>query len=317
MIVAPALSNEVPTETPPVLSRRAFLGVNLALVLAGAANASAEVTDQDPEISELHFPIPQLPPEFHGYRIGYVTDPHVGIFISPGWVESALATLISAQIDVLLLGGDYVSYEDTMRNRNTALARYPRAAEYSEEELPYRLLGDFCAVLAVFKPPDGIFAVLGNHDRFVDPRFAAAAFAKSGARLLANSSGSIKRGSSELVVDGVEDLWYGSPVLPRNSAPQKHRFHILLAHNPDYFSVALAQNDYRFSLGIAGHTHGGQIRLPLVGPFKRNVFDHRFFEGHSYLKDTHLYTSRGIGVTRLPWRIHCPPELCVFTLARA
>ena len=295
-------------------TRRQFIGANIGLALATSANAYGAVVDSPVALQEIPIRLPKLPREFDGYRIGFLTDPHVGIFVSPDSVAESLSQLQSAGIDLLLLGGDYFSYEDSARKRGIGLTRNEQAERYPVPELPVRLLTDFCAVLKGIAPRDGIYGVLGNHDRFINPQFAAAEFARSGAKLLLNSSAAINRGSARLHIDGVEDLWYGAPRLPAAAPQSASEFRVLLTHNPDYFSVALAQLNYEFSLGIAGHTHGGQIRLPLVPPMKRNCYDWRFFEGKTEVRGTHFYTSRGLGVTALPWRVNCAPEVTVFTL---
>jgi predicted MPP superfamily phosphohydrolase len=89
---------------------------------------------------------------------------------------------------------------------------------------------------------------------------------------------------------------------------------ICLAHNPDYFVELQKKSPVKFDLSLAGHTHGGQIKLPIWGSLIYNVENRQFAEGLVETNQSSYYTSRGIGVVEIPHRINCPAEVCIFTL---
>jgi predicted MPP superfamily phosphohydrolase len=138
-------------------------------------------------------------------------------------------------------------------------------------------------------------------------------------KLLINQEFSIKRGEQSLEVFGVDDYLTGIPTTPPTRSPLKDGVskRIILSHNPDYISALLKRPEHSFSLALCGHTHGGQVVLPIVGPIAAQVVDRRFISGLHNLDNRIVYTSRGLGVVGLPFRLDCPPEVSVFTLRAA
>lgn len=141
---------------------------------------------------------------------------------------------------------------------------------------------------------------------------------KAGIQVLLNTVFPVERQGKRLLVLGSDDYWTGIPstsAMPDKKEPGQVR--IVLSHNPDYLSHLLEKTRFEFDLGLSGHTHGGQIKLPLIGALHYNIKDQRFAEGLFSHPRAVTYTSRGIGVVGLPIRINCPPEVNVFTLKRA
>ncbi len=97
----------------------------------------------------------------------------------------------------------------------------------------------------------------------------------------------------------------------------ENSFSILLTHNPDFSSFVLHDKNIKFNLSLSGHTHGGQIKLPIVGALGYNISDLRYKEGLVDYQETKLYTSRGLGYVELPIRINCPPEVTIITLRKS
>jgi predicted MPP superfamily phosphohydrolase len=92
---------------------------------------------------------------------------------------------------------------------------------------------------------------------------------------------------------------------------------LIVSHNPDYISALLNRPEPAFSFAVCGHTHGGQIVLPVMGPIAAQIVDRRFVSGMQHVNNRWVYTSRGLGVVGLPFRINCPAEVTVFTLTNA
>jgi predicted MPP superfamily phosphohydrolase len=174
---------------------------------------------------------------------------------------------------------------------------------------------------------DGILAVAGNHEHWNSTKAFLEVFKSSRfCKLLVNEWHSITRENISLDVFGADDFLTGIPHLPsarssngsnnsRDSAPKSCQ--ILVSHNPDLVSYGLHRDGERFpfSLSLSGHTHGGQVRVPGIGALTYQVFDRRFGEGRVEMFGKHTYTSRGVGVVSVPFRLDCPPEVTLITLA--
>ncbi len=227
-------------------------------------------------------------------RLALLTDMHLGPWLG----EDALARWVDATLhlepDVILLGGDLV--DRTYRGDLGELGRH----------LP-RLVA-----------PLGVYAVLGNHDharfRRVEP--LKELLADVGVRLLDNAAARVR---DDLVLAGIDDLRVGRPDLAATLA-QAARLRgeaggavALLSHNPDVIPELGGGVD----LVLAGHTHGGQVRLPIVGPVVTSSrYGRRYAAG--WVDDPMpAFVSRGLGVTSLPFRYDCPAEVVEITLLPA
>lgn len=233
-----------------------------------------------------------LPAEFTGYRIALVTDLHHGPVGPASWLERVADRTGELGPDLVALGGDFVSHA---RSDLDGLER----------------------VLARFRAPDGVVAVLGNHDHWVDPDAVAALLERAGATVLLNRHRLIRRGRGALAIGGVDDFTHGA-VRPEEAvagvAPDVPR--VLISHNPDlieYLPVGL-----RVDVMLSGHTHNGQTHLPLVGPLTvPSQFGGRYLHGLTRVGTTWLYVSAGVGGGPIPVRWGNPPELPVIRLVPA
>lgn len=312
------------------MSRRQLLSLSALLALEGCT-LSADDKNSDYwfdtnrlEIVSKTINIPRLPPSFAGYRIGFLTDIHHGTWLDPGLLESCLAAIQNAKVDLLLLGGDYVYGPPNSKRRFVHVVRNPA---FSINAPSHRLIKMIASDLAerlspvAMACPDGAIAVLGNHDRWHHPTCVIDALTRDPFTLLMNSSTTISRGTSHLTVIGVEDYLTGRPYLPKiaKTSPRDEEIRILISHNPDYVPVAHQESPQRFDLILCGHTHGGQINLPLVGAIIYNVEHRSLAESLSAWRTedgrvSPVYTSRGIGVVEMPFRFRCPAELTILTL---
>ena len=159
---------------------------------------------------------------------------------------------------------------------------------------------------------------LGNWEHRVGAvgQLASETYRSAGVDLLVNSSLRVDCGGAPLTLVGLDDPVAGSPDLVtarKNVAPGTTE--IWLVHAPGYLDHPPETKD-RPALLLAGHTHGGQIRIPLLPPVKPTGAG-RFIEGWYHDTFAPLYVSRGVGTTGIPARFLCPAELPIFTLRSA
>jgi predicted MPP superfamily phosphohydrolase len=304
------------------LSRRAFLGSALA---AGAGTAAtlgyydinSDWGTGDIKLERVTVAIKDLPSAFEGYSIGFVTDIHLGIWVPQSWIISALTALHDAAVDLLILGGDYLFLTDTTLWKALGLIRNSEFMGYRKRETIGRIYTRLGELLSQFTFPDGIIGVAGNHDHWNSTSlFHSVLGSFPHLKLLVNETFHITRKEQLIVVFGCDDFLTGVPKLPPPSFYTSPAARILVSHNPDYISYVVGNNLASFDLALCGHTHGGQIRLPGIGPLLRQVEDSRFVSGLVPTPQGLVYTSRGLGVVGLPFRMMCPPEVTIFTLRK-
>jgi predicted MPP superfamily phosphohydrolase len=162
-------------------------------------------------------------------------------------------------------------------------------------------------ILSRLRARYGVFAVLGNHDYRVDADAITLALRRQHIEVLRNQHTALGFGGASLYLAGVDDYGYGADLrqtmrgIPRDAAT------VLLAHNPRIISLAARHG---VSLVLSGHTHGGQVNLPLLGTlYGRSPEQMRYKIGWDRLGTTQIYVSRGIGTIVLPWRLRCPAEI--------
>jgi len=245
----------------------------------------------DPEITQIDIWLRQLGSAHDGLRIVHLTDIHHGLFTPLEDVERAVHLANALRPDIVALTGDYVTLSPSYV--------YPVA----------RALGKLRARL-------GVFAVLGNHDFQVGPEAIARALRDQGIRVLRNSHFALRAASGTLWMVGVDDLWWKADDIEaavRHIPAREPR--ILLCHNPLGIRQAAS---YGVDFVLSGHTHGGQVRLPVVGSVHgRSKLGERFVEGWNRLNGTQIYVNRGIGKSVVPLRLGCPPEIACLRLRRA
>jgi predicted MPP superfamily phosphohydrolase len=155
-------------------------------------------------------------------------------------------------------------------------------------------------------------AVLGNHDVATDPARITSTLQAQGIPVLRNRSTSFERGGTRLWFAGIEDVLEGDPDLPlalQGIPPDEPA--VLLAHEPDF---AVRASRFPVDLQLSGHSHGGQVRLPLLGAPVLPPLARLYPWGLHRIGDLTLYTNVGIGTVVLPIRFNCPPEITLITL---
>ena len=230
-----------------------------------------------------------LRPAFDDYRIAFLTDLHYSPIVPRWYLARAVATALELAPDLILLGGDFVSH----------------SARYAEG------LVDLLTPLAA---PDGVFAVLGNHDHLVSAELVRAALTAARVREIRNTSVLLRRGGAALAVGGVGDLRFDAIDFRAATAGVPGEVpRIVVSHDPDVF--AYWPPEIRLDLMLSGHTHGGQAHLPLFGPpYVPSQFGLRYLAGQRRDGNRQLYVSRGVGAITAPLRWGCPPEVTLLVL---
>lgn len=207
-----------------------------------------------------------------------------------------VADRITAQkVDVLLITGDF-------------LPSHGLLPEPQRKHL--RDLHDVLTPLARRIPS---FAVLGNHDYWTNPFEVRQMLKESGITDVTNTAHSLTLNSEKLHICGVDDVWSGDVRLDKVLEKLQDDFPaILLAHEPDY--ADLSAETGRFDLQVSGHTHGGQVVVPFLGPPVLPYLGEKYPSGLYRVQDMYQYTTRGVGMNKLPVRFNCPREITVFTL---
>jgi predicted MPP superfamily phosphohydrolase len=222
-----------------------------------------------------------LPTALDGLRIGLMTDIHRSRWVSREDVSDAVTMLMAERTDLIILGGDYVT------------------------RLDRQYVGPAADALAPLSAPNGVFAILGNHD---DDHDMPAALAKNGVQVLKDARTHLTINGEGVELAGIRywtrrmvDL---AAVVRGSTGPV-----ILLAHDPRRLTEAAALN---IPLVLSGHTHGGQVVLPGLGAIAAQKFP--VVAGAGRLRRTAMFVSRGVGTVYVPVRINCPPEVAVLTL---
>jgi len=175
---------------------------------------------------------------------------------------------------------------------------------------------EIAAELKHLRAPAGVVAVLGNHDGWLDHAGVRNALEQAGICVVEDMAARLNTPAGPVWIAGLSDLWTGRHDLAAamsfvkdDGAPV-----LLLTHNPDVFPLV----PDRVTLTLAGHTHGGQVRLPLAGPpIVPSRFGQRFAAGHVVEGGRHLFVATGVGTSILPVRFRVPPAVTILTLARA
>jgi predicted MPP superfamily phosphohydrolase len=259
---------------------------------AGLALRAAWFEPRSLRLSEHHIASPGWPASWAPLRIGLLADPHVGsLHDTISRLERAVAMLQTASPDLILCLGDYIE----RRWSGPALAD------------PAEVAG----ALGQLRAPLGVYAVLGNHDWRLHGVPMRAALEAVGVPVLTNRSQRLDSADGPFWLIGVGDRYVGLDDLDSTLAAVEDGPIVLMTHSPDLFPDVPAQ----VALTVAGHTHGGQIHLPLIGaPWVPSRHGRQYLRGHVVEDDRHLFISRGLGNSRVPIRFGAPPEVVVVTL---
>lgn len=291
-----------PLQTKQTSSRRSFLKASL-IGAAGLALYSGEVERHWIDVVHRDAPLRGLPADFEGFRVAQISDIHMDQFTEQFFLRRVVAHINELKPDAVFLTGDFV----------TAGKPPNRVAHEAAWQCAQILKGLQCRQ---------VYAILGNHDVASGPEAVEAALSSVGIPLLRNSYLPIERGQGRFWLAGLDDALAGHPnlevAIPEKIRNVRSEPVVLLCHAPDYaLAVQAHPAGQAVDLMISGHTHGGQVRLPLIGALILPTLGRRFVEGWFQLDRMGLYVNRGIGTIALPFRLDCPPEITVFTLRSA
>jgi hypothetical protein len=287
----------ITAEKERLLTRRQFLSLS-GMSVIGLALYAGEIARHELDIAQRTIVIPGLPESFKGFRIVQVSDIHFKEFTEASFVELVVHEVNALKPDLVALTGDFVSYGPFARHRSIGWA-YECGELLTRIQCPQR------------------YAVLGNHDCIVNEAAAKDAITSHGIPVLSNEAVPLERDGKRIWLAGITDALEGHPrpdfekAIPETARRDDERV-ILLAHEPDILPTVAK---YNVDLMLSGHTHGGQVRIPLLPPMMLPPLGVKYVEGHFQLGRTQLYVNRGIGAVTLPFRFNCPPEITVLTLA--
>lgn len=274
-------------------SRRGFLKGLVAAPLMAVAATSAYARLIEPYhywISETDVFIRDLPERFENFRITQLTDVHHSRILGINQVRHVVELAQQTRPDVFVLTGDYTT--------------------------TYRRFIEPCAeALAPLNAPEGVWAVLGNHDHYTDPELTTRALQRHRIAVLDNAHTTLQRGPDALQLSGIDDWTWNAVDWKRAFTGLKPTTPtVLLSHQPGVLDFEQTKN---VSLILSGHTHGGQVRLPGFGaPARFATKDLKYDRGLFQRGETQLYVSSGTGVIGLPVRFGVRPEIAVLRLKR-
>ena len=265
----------------------------LTALLAGAAGFLYYGRKVEPDavvVNRLWLRLPRLDPAFEGYRLVQISDIHAGPYMGPDRLNRIVDLVNAERPYIMATPGAFVTDNQTFAR--TALG----------------------AALRRLSARDGVVAVLGNHDHRFGAEGLRALLAEGDILELSNRVHTVMRGDAALHFCGVDDVLARTDrldqvirALPPDGAA------ILLAHEPDFADLAASTG--RFDLQISGHSHGGQINLPVLVRVVLPPYGRKYTRGLHWIEGMVLYVNRGVGMLTLPMRFRARPEITDFLLA--
>jgi predicted MPP superfamily phosphohydrolase len=265
-------------------TRRSFLKAMLAGTIGAGAGALGHGYAYERHALALvavDLPVTGLSHALDGLRVGFITDLHHSGYVPQTAVAHAADLLMAQRPDLIVLGGDYVTNFDRRYMRPCAEALSSLTAEH------------------------GVFAVFGNHD---DDREMPAALHAHGFVVLKDMRTSVAIRGERLDLVGIR-FWTRELRSIARLVDSRAPTTLLLAHDPRRL-VQAAQ--LALPAVLSGHTHGGQVVVPGIGPLAGRRFP--VVAGSGERDGTTIFVSRGVGTVLVPVRINCPPEVAIVTL---
>jgi predicted MPP superfamily phosphohydrolase len=245
-------------------------------------------TRRQPNVRHFDVPIERLDPAHDGVRVAHLTDIHVGLLASRARIGAAVAQTNAHAPDVTVLTGDYVCFD----------RRWLRALEL--------LIGGI-------RGP--VVCVLGNHDHWTDAGGVTRALTRNGYHVLRNQHTHVAVRGQPIEIVGIDDAITRHADAERAfrgvSNGRAHRTRIVLTHVPGLARRAASHGP---SLVLAGHTHGGQLRVPRLTDLVWRAVGKPYVRGFYRVGTSVLYVNSGVGTSTLPWRVGAPSEVAILTL---
>ena len=277
-------------------SRREFLVGAAAIAATGLVLDATEI-DRHNVIAECRtVHIRRLPAVFHGFRIVQLSDFHHRGYAEDFYLRRVVEKVNALRPAIVAMTGDFITAHGAPLG-------------------PWRKAMPVCAeILSGLDAPLRI-CTLGNHD-CIDIPFVLRCLRARGLTVLYNAYTAVEVQRERLWIAGLADAYFDFPNLERAIPPATEKEPvILLGHEPDFADTVRAYGGV--DLMLAGHSHGGQVRIPGITPAFLPVMGRKYVRGLYRLGDLQLYVNRGIGAVHLPVRFRCPPEITLFTLEPA
>lgn len=268
---------------------RVVLGMTLFVVLSTASlYIYGRLEARWLVVENVTIPLKNLDQSLDGFTIVQMSDLHMDQNMPKEFIQEAVRISNQLDPDLVVLTGDYVT----------------GSADW---------IMDLTPILAGLKARLGVYAILGNHDVWTDATKIRLALEDVGIPVLINSSVILGNDNEAIYLAGLDDGWAGTPDLEQALRGLTMDIPVIVLIHEPYLAEDIAQ-DERVSLQLAGHTHGGHIRLfglsKILAPIRDRKYDHGLFR----IKDSWLYVNRGIGGIEV--RINCRPEITKLTLVR-
>lgn len=287
---------------PGQLTRRSFFKLAAASI-GGFALYSGEIARHELDVEEHSVHLARLPEAFRGMRIAQISDFHYREFTETFFLREVVERVNALKPDMAVLTGDFVTYGPL---------RWPPSEEH--KRFARRHMPECASILSRLQCPLR-YCTLGNHDMMVGARYICGDLVNQGLPVLRNGAVPLERDGKRLWLVGLGSACANDAdparAIPASAIRDKEAM-IVLAHEPDILP-GIAK--YNADLMLSGHTHGGQIRIPFLPPFLLPQYGKRYVEGWFRYGSTQLYVNRGIGAIGIPFRLNCPPEITLLTLA--
>jgi predicted MPP superfamily phosphohydrolase len=278
------------------LSRRDFLRIGgLAAAATGisAAGSAAYARKIEPDwvkVERVSVPLARLEPALQGFRILQLSDIHMdGRWMTLKRLAEWIKIANRQKPDLIVITGDLIT-------EGVVLDIKP-----------------YAQALGQLRARHGKMAVLGNHDYWSDADKTRRILRQAETRDMSNLVFTIQEGGASLHIAGVDDVLEGMDRLDNtlDQIPTRGAA-ILMVHEPDFADAGVTSG--RFDFQISGHSHGGQVIIPGVGPFVLPPLGRKYPLGLHRVGNMLQYTNRGLGMVAPYVRFFCPPEITVFTL---
>jgi predicted MPP superfamily phosphohydrolase len=277
------------------LTRREFLKLSLgviaefALLGGGGLAYAAQVEPGWEQVVPVDLVLPRLPASFEGFKIAQISDIHIGTWMTGARLVTVVEVINSLAPDLVAITGDFVHHNI------------------------HQHLDELTLPLSMLSAPEGVVAVLGNHDHWTDAGLVRKVLDTAGILDLSNRVHTLRCEDTTLAIAGLDDFWEQQDRLDLVQADLPNEgAAVLLVHEPDYADLSAATG--RFDLQLSGHSHGGQVNLPFFGPPVLPLYGEKYPAGLYKVGEMYQYTNRGIGMTNPPVRFNCRPEITLLTL---
>ncbi|UFU00869.1 metallophosphoesterase [Radiobacillus kanasensis] len=283
------------------MNRRTFLKrfLSSTLALLGLGGGTYYYAHEiEPKMLKIHsekLMSPKIPNSYNGFKIIQFSDTHVGFHFSLEQLNQLVQQINKLEPDLVVFTGDLVDKPHTYEWNQTIIN-----------------------TLQGISSKQGKYWIYGNHDHggygteIVKETMEAAGFItlQNNHTLITNEHG------DQIALSGLDDMMLGKPNIEQTvQGIDESLYSVLLVHEPDFADIS---KDYPVDVQLSGHSHGGQIQIPLIGYLYTPAYAEKYVEGKYTFEERpmELFVSRGIGTTRVPYRFLCKPEITVFTLNR-